>query len=128
MYYLKNALNTNQSFFLYPFYSIGSMGDDFRSTYLDNNHVTDPYTCTGIFRTIASSRLSYQLNLLGPNMVIDTACSSSAIAIHLACQGLKSGICSLSPLSLSLLSHPPKHPLSLSLSLLYFTVYSFNKF
>ena len=93
------------------------MGDDFRSKYLDNNQVTDPYTCTGIFRTIVSSRLSYQLNLLGPNMVIDTACSSSAIAIHLACQGLKAGICSFTPSQIPLSLSVCLSVLSLSRSL-----------
>ena len=84
----------------------GCMGDDFKSTFLTKNDVKDPYTSTGLFRTITSSRLSYQLNLLGPNMVIDSACSSSSVAIHLACQGLKTGIfhSSLS-FSLSLYQH-----------------------
>ncbi len=30
----------------------------------------------------AGARLSYHLNLTGPNMEIKTACSSSAVAIH----------------------------------------------
>lgn len=46
---------------------------------------------TGASDAIVSSRLSYYLNLKGPSMVINTACSSSAVAIHIACQSILSG-------------------------------------
>ncbi len=39
---------------------------------------------------IIASRLSYHLNLRGPAMVVNTACSSSGAAIHLACESLRS--------------------------------------
>ncbi|QGZ37636.1 acyl transferase domain-containing protein [Pseudoduganella flava] len=38
-----------------------------------------------------ANRVSYVLNLHGPSMVVDTMCSSSLTAIHLACQDLKLG-------------------------------------
>jgi acyl transferase domain-containing protein/enoyl-CoA hydratase/carnithine racemase len=38
-----------------------------------------------------ANRVSYVLNLHGPSMVVDTMCSSSLTAIHLACQDLKQG-------------------------------------
>jgi len=38
-----------------------------------------------------SNRVSYALNLHGPSMTLDTMCSSSLSAIHLACQDLKQG-------------------------------------
>ncbi|MCU1347197.1 MAG: hypothetical protein JWO56_227, partial [Acidobacteria bacterium] len=44
----------------------------------------------GSVATIAN-RVSYALNLHGPSMTLDTMCSSSLTAIHLACQDLKSG-------------------------------------
>lgn len=40
-------------------------------------------------------RLSYYLNLRGPAMLVDTSCSSSLVAIHLAIQALQSSDCSL---------------------------------
>ncbi|RRS06556.1 amino acid adenylation domain-containing protein [Pseudoalteromonas sp. J010] len=38
-----------------------------------------------------ANRVSYVLNLHGPSMTVDTMCSSSLTAIHLACQDLKLG-------------------------------------
>ncbi|GFE82931.1 hypothetical protein GCM10011487_49310 [Steroidobacter agaridevorans] len=42
------------------------------------------------FASIAN-RVSYFLNLHGPSMTLDTMCSSSLTAIHLACQDLRQG-------------------------------------
>jgi acyl transferase domain-containing protein/enoyl-CoA hydratase/carnithine racemase/acyl carrier protein len=42
-----------------------------------------------------ANRVSYALNLHGPSMTLDTMCSSSLTAIHLACQDLKLGRTSL---------------------------------
>lgn len=39
------------------------------------------------------TRLSYNLNLKGPSITIQTACSTSLVAIHMACQALLSGEC-----------------------------------
>src|SRR5581483_11244368 len=38
-----------------------------------------------------ANRVSYALNLHGPSMTLDTMCSSSLTAIHIACQDLKLG-------------------------------------
>ncbi len=68
---------------------------------LDNTRVsvfigaepTDYYheTFTGSSDAIVASRLSYYLNLKGPALVVNTGCSSSALAIHLACESLHRG-------------------------------------
>ncbi len=38
-----------------------------------------------------STMISYKLNLRGPSMTIQTACSTSLVAVHVACQSLLSG-------------------------------------
>ncbi|MBF2003590.1 MAG: type I polyketide synthase, partial [Synechococcales cyanobacterium M58_A2018_015] len=42
-----------------------------------------------------TTRVSYKLNLTGPSVAIQTACSTSLVAVHIACQGLLSGECDL---------------------------------
>ena len=48
------------------------------------------YNRSGSLASIAN-RVSYVLNVHGPSMTLDTMCSSSLTAIHLACQDLRSG-------------------------------------
>ncbi|MGA8164059.1 MAG: SDR family NAD(P)-dependent oxidoreductase [Waddliaceae bacterium] len=46
-------------------------------------------TFTGSSEAIIASLLSYYLNLKGPACVVNTGCSSSGVAIHLACESLR---------------------------------------
>lgn len=41
-----------------------------------------------------ANRISYFFNFKGPSIAVDTMCSSSLTALHLACQSIKSGECS----------------------------------
>ena len=40
-----------------------------------------------------ANRVSYHLDLTGPSLAVDTACSGSLAAIHLACESLRRGEC-----------------------------------
>jgi polyketide synthase PksN len=51
------------------------------------------YSSTGLALSIAANRVSYAFNLGGPSMVIDTACSSSFSALHMACNSIRVGDC-----------------------------------
>ena len=51
----------------------------------------DVYALTGTTRGGLSGRLSHAFDLRGPSLTLDTACSSGLVALHLACQSLRSG-------------------------------------
>ncbi len=49
----------------------------------------DAYSATGNAHAVAVGRIAYLLGLRGPAMAVDSACSSSLVTIHLACQSLR---------------------------------------
>ena len=49
------------------------------------------YKATACADSPMSNRLSYMIDLRGPSIMVDIACSSSLTAMHLACQSLKTG-------------------------------------
>lgn len=58
------------------------------------------------FASIAN-RVSYTLDLRGPSMPVDSMCSSTVAAIHMACQDIKSGHCNMAIAGgVNLYSHP----------------------
>src|SRR3954464_6708879 len=61
-----------------------------QSTAFDHFGVA-PHTPTGSAHSIAANRISYCLNLRGPSVAMDTACSSALTAIHTACEHIWAG-------------------------------------
>ncbi|UYB38151.1 SDR family NAD(P)-dependent oxidoreductase [Streptomyces sp. Je 1-4] len=53
------------------------------------------YIGTGNAASVVSGRLSYVFGLEGPAVTVDTACSASLVALHLAVQSLRAGECDL---------------------------------
>jgi len=83
---------------------IGVFGGVAPNTYYQNNLITRPdlLKMMGDYAVMLASakdyavtRVSYKLNLKGPSVSVNTACSTSGVAIHLACQSLLYGDCDM---------------------------------
>src|SRR6187551_184185 len=61
-----------------------------QSTAFDHSGISQ-HTPTGSAHSIAANRISYCLNLRGPSVAMDTACSSALTAVHAACEHIRSG-------------------------------------
>ncbi|KAJ5174236.1 Acyl transferase/acyl hydrolase/lysophospholipase [Penicillium canariense] len=70
---------------------IGQTSDDWREVNASQN--VDTYFITGGIRAFGPGRLNYHFGWEGPSYSLDTACSSSAAAIQLACSALLAREC-----------------------------------
>ena len=68
--------------------------DYWRMVYRDEQRI-DAYSALGNSYSVAAGRISYFLGVHGPSMAVDTACSASLVAVHLACRSLRAGECTL---------------------------------
>lgn len=53
------------------------------------------HSATGMMMTMLANRISHAFDFRGPSMTIDTACSGSLVAVHLAAQSIWHGECEL---------------------------------
>ncbi len=83
---------------------IGVYAGSSLSTYLQQNLLTNPdfLKATGDLqieigndKDFMPTRISYKLNLTGPSICINTACSTSLVSVHVACQGLLDRECDM---------------------------------
>ncbi|KAJ0338887.1 hypothetical protein COL922a_005082 [Colletotrichum nupharicola] len=72
---------------------VGLTTDDWREYNISQE--IDMYFVTGGLRSFGSGRLNYFFKLEGPSYVLDTACSSSAASIELACASLLGRDCDM---------------------------------
>ncbi|WP_285505353.1 type I polyketide synthase [Actinokineospora sp. NBRC 105648] len=68
---------------------VGSIADEYAG--LARQGHLGRHTLTGTTRGIIANRVSYALGLRGPSIAVDTAQSSSLVAVHLACESLRRG-------------------------------------
>src|SRR5918999_1035222 len=61
----------------------------------DNLELITSSTAASVTMTMLSNRLSYAFDLTGPSVTMDTACSSSMVSTHYACQSIWSGDCEM---------------------------------
>ena len=72
---------------------VGISGNDYGGLQLRKAEDVDAYTNSGSTASIAANRVSYLLDLRGPSLSIDTACSSALVAVAAACENIWSGNC-----------------------------------
>ena len=70
---------------------VASIHNDYASMVYADRDAIDLRTLTGTLHSVLVNRLSYLLDLRGPSVSVDTACSASLVAVHLACQSLRMG-------------------------------------
>ncbi|MEI7543766.1 MAG: sulfolipid-1 biosynthesis phthioceranic/hydroxyphthioceranic acid synthase [Mycobacteriaceae bacterium] len=70
---------------------IGMSHDDYAMVTSDAGAFGQAYAFTGNPFSMASGRVAHALGLHGPALTLDTACSSSMVAVHQACRSLHDG-------------------------------------
>lgn len=71
---------------------VGAMTDDYAVlTLRDVADHLDHHSFTGISRGMIANRISYALGWHGPSLTVDSGQSSSLVAVHLACERVRSG-------------------------------------
>jgi polyketide synthase 5 len=70
---------------------MGMTHADYQLLAADAHAVEGPYGFTGNNFSLASGRIAYHLGVHGPAFTVDSACSSSLLAVHMACRSLHDG-------------------------------------
>lgn len=56
-------------------------------------HPANAFTATGTLRGFIAGKVSHFFGWTGPGLTLDSACSSSLVSLHLACQAILNGEC-----------------------------------
>ncbi|PHG78289.1 SDR family NAD(P)-dependent oxidoreductase [Bacillus wiedmannii] len=89
---------------------VGVMNNDYTWVTAENYFHTNQFQSPGNYNHEIANRISYCMNLQGPSLTLETACSSSLTAIHTARNAIINGECNVAlagGVNLSL--HPSKY-------------------
>lgn len=70
---------------------VGCFGSDYEKVVSADPDAGFKYAATGVGTTMLADRISWFYDFKGPSITLNTACSSSLMAVHLACNSLKLG-------------------------------------
>ncbi|MGG1156925.1 type I polyketide synthase [Brevibacillus formosus] len=89
---------------------IGVFNLDYKELQERPSSLIEAHYSTGTAAAVIANRISHFMNLRGPSLSVDTSCSSSLQAIHLAVQSLQTGECSMALAGgVSLILTPTRH-------------------
>ncbi|MFE1929470.1 type I polyketide synthase [Streptomyces sp. NPDC059474] len=74
---------------------VGAIWDEYATLLRRDTTAATRHAMTGVHRSIIANRVSYGYGLRGPSLTVDTAQSSSLVAVHTACESLRRGECTL---------------------------------
>jgi len=77
------------------FVGIHGHSADYQAMQFSDPATLDAYAGPGTAQDMIGGRLAYWLDLHGPAVTVNTACSSSLTAVHLGCRSLRAGDCSI---------------------------------
>ncbi|WP_413802989.1 type I polyketide synthase [Streptomyces iranensis] len=74
---------------------VGAIWDEYAALLRRDATAATRHAMTGVHRSIIANRISYGYGLRGPSLTVDTAQSSSLVAVHTACESLRRQECTV---------------------------------
>ncbi|MBI0376025.1 polyketide synthase, partial [Streptomyces albiflaviniger] len=74
---------------------VGAIWDEYAALLRRDATAATRHAMTGVHRSMIANRVSYGYGLRGPSLTVDTAQSSSLVAVHTACESLRRQECTL---------------------------------